>query len=240
MDLNALIAAVPALAPYATVIFAVVGLVAAVMPWLPHPAGPGVYGAVYAVLNAVAMNFRHAANQPPAAAPAASPAAPPAARKAPPVVPPLAAVAALLMLGLGGCTGTPAQTQAGVTAVQGILTSLQALQTELTAGGATITVAEATALSTAIGDAAAGLKTVDAGGNAATVLATITTDLQALAPFVPVVATLLTLAQPTPAAPSPSAAPSAPVAHAEGVTLSPALAGLLSNYRALQGVAGAR
>ncbi len=39
------------------------GLCAALMPWLPQPANPrSVYGVAYAVMNAIAQNYRNSRN----------------------------------------------------------------------------------------------------------------------------------------------------------------------------------
>lgn len=57
------LAGIPTLAPYAPYALAVFGVCAIVAPWLPMPgAGQKIYGRVYAVVNALAQNYRNAAN----------------------------------------------------------------------------------------------------------------------------------------------------------------------------------
>lgn len=55
---------VPALAPYAVYASAVVGVFAAIAPYLPPPAMPatGFYPFVYGVVNWLGRNVKHAAN----------------------------------------------------------------------------------------------------------------------------------------------------------------------------------
>ncbi|GAN77004.1 hypothetical protein [Acidisphaera rubrifaciens] len=68
------LAGIPAFVPYAPYVLALFGLCAAVMPWLPVPgAGQPVYRRVYGVVNALAHNYRNAANAALAAAKAAAP-----------------------------------------------------------------------------------------------------------------------------------------------------------------------
>jgi hypothetical protein len=56
----------PGLLPYLPYALAAIGVVAAVMPWLPPPSNPkSVYGVIYGIMNAVAQNYRNARNASP-------------------------------------------------------------------------------------------------------------------------------------------------------------------------------
>lgn len=57
------LAGIPALAPYAPYALAVFGFCAVIAPWLPVPgAGRPAYRCVYGIVNALAHNYRNAAN----------------------------------------------------------------------------------------------------------------------------------------------------------------------------------
>ncbi len=64
MDLMTTLAAIPGAGPLLPYLAAVIAVCAAVAVVLPHPApgATGVYPAVYAVVNFIAMNFGRAAN----------------------------------------------------------------------------------------------------------------------------------------------------------------------------------
>ena len=57
------LAGIPALVPYAPYALGVFGICAAVVPWLPVPdAGRPIYRCIYGIVNALAHNYRNAAN----------------------------------------------------------------------------------------------------------------------------------------------------------------------------------
>ncbi len=65
MDVNPiqLMNTIPALGPYVPYVLMALGVCAMLMPWLPPPAKPrSVYGLVYAVMNAMAQNYRNSRN----------------------------------------------------------------------------------------------------------------------------------------------------------------------------------
>ncbi len=65
MDVNPiqLMNTIPALMPYVPYVLMVLGLCAVLMPWLPTPANPrSAYGLAYAVMNAMAQNYRNSRN----------------------------------------------------------------------------------------------------------------------------------------------------------------------------------
>lgn len=64
IDIPAIVAAVPALAPYATYLCIVIAVNAVIAPYLKPPAMPahGWYPVVYALVNWVARNVRNARN----------------------------------------------------------------------------------------------------------------------------------------------------------------------------------
>jgi len=67
MDLNPiqLMNTIPALMPYVPYVLMALGLCAMLMPWLPPPGNPrSVYGLAYAVMNALAQNYRNSRNAP--------------------------------------------------------------------------------------------------------------------------------------------------------------------------------
>jgi hypothetical protein len=65
MDLNPIdvMKTIPALLPYVPYVLMALGVCAMLMPWLPPPANPrSAYGIFYAVMNAIAQNYRNSRN----------------------------------------------------------------------------------------------------------------------------------------------------------------------------------
>ena len=64
MDLMTTLAAIPGPGPLLPYIAAAIALCAAIAVALPHPAAgtTGIYPAIYAVVNFIALNFGHARN----------------------------------------------------------------------------------------------------------------------------------------------------------------------------------
>jgi hypothetical protein len=138
-------------------------------------------------------------------------------------------------LGVAGCSlspptavSAPAPTSAPAE-LEGIITAVQQLVTEVKAGGALVNPAEVAALTTVVADAQAGLTSLSNGQTTtANVYATLATDLAVAAQYIPAIATLVAFAQAQPAVPAsmPHAAPD------------PALIALATHFTNLKKLAG--